>query len=443
MIKINPFGTPVPPPPMPLGINVVYETPKTCVTDSKIGEGASGAVMWGFSKYSGSPFVVKTLADRTAAQYEISALKMGIPHTTGYRDDFENTSTQATHIVMDQVNERNIYDAFLSPTSAKRLTLPEIRSIASQTLEFLAHLAKKNLIHYDIKPDNMIWITASNSLIVVDLASVREAGKEYEIDHDITPEYFAPEAILEGKETSSYDIWSLGCVLFELIVGRQLFIRDNKFLDLDLDDNDFILMQIVNQIGEPSSDYLAGCLGRDECFTEDGKLRRADELPYVPHWSCTVRKALKKHGAQEMEIQEWIKILSSMLCYENRASAKDLLNSPLFIGEIHVNLIYDPRNKCRMHLLSASDQSKGITMDFYSDKNSCLHIPRDPNDKYMLILQNDTKEIKVPVTLKNEGTLDITKYQAQLDPVRTSLMDRFNAGDGESSAKKSRIDSLE
>ena len=144
-----------------------------------------------------------------------------------------------------------------------------------------------------------------------------------------------------------------------------------------------------------------------------------------------------------MEIQEWVKLLNSMLCYENRASAKDLLDNPLFIGEIHVNLILDPRNKCRMHLLSASDYSKGITMDFYSDKNTCLHIPRDPEGQYILILQNDTKEIKVPITLKNEGTLDITKYQAELDSVRTSLLDRFNAGDGESSTKKSRIDSLE
>lgn len=90
-------------------------------------------------------------------------------------------------------------------------------------------------------------------------------------------------------------------------------------------------------------------------------------------------------------------------------------------GEIHASLVYDPRIKCTMRLQRAAANVADLTMDFQFDKNTCLHLPKDPKDKYLLSLQNYAKEIKVFLLLQNGGVLDIREQQAKLNPEEPSL----------------------
>lgn len=242
--------------------------------------------------------------------------------------------------------------------------------------------------------------------------------------------------MLKGKITPSYDIWSLGCVLYELIVGKQLLSRwDGSGLS-EFTLYDDILWQIVSEMGRPSQAYLAGCK-RAEWFTQVFPIDEFPEVPKESNWESNVKKALSDGGMEEKEIQEWVQFLKSMLCYENRASAKTLVNHPIFKGEIHFNLKSDPTIKCTMHLrrqfkAGQSGGSEDLTMDLNSDKNRYLHIPRDPKGEYLLTLQTDELELINSISLKNDGTLDITSYQAQLRD--------FNPSSLESSNKKSKID---
>ncbi len=397
---------PVIPPPMTPGIQVVHETAQSVLTDSKVGEGSFGVVTWGYSKHSGSPVVAKKIKDLKSAKSEIVALKKGIPHTPRLREEFEND--QSLNIVMDHVNQKDIFHAFLSNTSTEKLTLCEIRSIAYQALEFLAYLAERNLTYNDMKPENMIWKRASNCLTIVDLASIRD-----EMNCDDSPErtfvYVAPEVLLEGKVTFSTDIWSLGCVLFHLIARDLLFYPPDGFTFEDPAED--MLLQMVGQIGIPSSQFLEECdIEIDPTLFQDAP---------ASDWVSRITIALLKLGAKQMDVDAWIKLLSSMLCYENRATAQQLLTNPLFGGEIRVKLISDPTTKCTMLL-------QGVIIDFHIDKNRCLHIPRDPKDSYTLILKNQTQQLKIPLTLKSGDVLDITPYQAKL------------ASTGESSTKRAR-----
>ena len=425
------------PPEMPYGINVVEKRPTMTLTDSIIGSGATSDVYWGFS-HVGSPLAVKKLTNRVTAEHETKAFKIGIPHTPRFRDYFVKES--GYHIVMDRVNEKTIERLYLNEKATRMLSFHEILSIVHQTLEALVCCEERNIILFDLKTDNLIWQAASRTLTLIDLGSVSEARNEYELDPLQTPEYLAPEWMLKGKITPSYDIWSLGCVLYQLIVGKNLFSRHESF-GWDVSEDhwniyDGILWQIVSEMGRPSEAYLAGCK-RAKWFAEVFSINEFPEVPKESSWESNVRQALSDGGMEEQEMQEWVQLLKSMLCYENRASAKTLLKHPIFQGEIHVNLKSDPTIKCTLLLhrqskVSQSGGSEDLTIDLNSDKNRCLHIPRDPKGEYRMTLQTDEVELTDSISLKNDGILDITSYQAQLRDFKPSPL--------ESSHKKSKID---
>ena len=74
-----------------------------------------------------------------------------------------------------------------------------------------------------MKPENILYLTAeANNVKVVDFGS---AGFIDDVNYSYlqTRPYRAPEIIFGCKFDFAVDIWSLGCVIYELITGRLLF----------------------------------------------------------------------------------------------------------------------------------------------------------------------------------------------------------------------------
>ncbi|KAL2827055.1 kinase-like domain-containing protein [Aspergillus cavernicola] len=109
------------------------------------------------------------------------------------------------------------------------LNLRAIRAYAQQIFLGLSLLRKCNILHADLKPDNLLVNEQRNLLKVCDLGSASPAS-----DNEITPYlvsrfYRAPEIILGIPYDYAIDMWSIGCTLFELYTGKILFTgRDNN-----------------------------------------------------------------------------------------------------------------------------------------------------------------------------------------------------------------------
>lgn len=108
-------------------------------------------------------------------------------------------------------------------TRAPRL-LPEalVLHIAQKLAEALGHAHRQGVIHRDLKPANVLVDWASNTVKLVDFGLARVAGAANTGTGVVlgTPAYMAPEQLAGGLPSSSSDIYALGVLVFELLIGR-------------------------------------------------------------------------------------------------------------------------------------------------------------------------------------------------------------------------------
>ena len=111
----------------------------------------------------------------------------------------------------------------------KKLTELEVQCYAVQIIKALKYLHSHRVIHRDLKLGNL-FISDKMEIKVGDfgLATKLEFDGERKRTVCGTPNYIAPE-ILEGKAGHSYevDIWSLGVIMYTLIIGKPPFETNN------------------------------------------------------------------------------------------------------------------------------------------------------------------------------------------------------------------------
>lgn len=103
------------------------------------------------------------------------------------------------------------------------LNLKAIRSYAQQMFLALGHLKKCQILHADLKPDNMLVSERRNVLKICDLGTAAFAADAEVTPYLVSRFYRAPEVILGMPFDFAIDMWSVGCTLFELYTGRILF----------------------------------------------------------------------------------------------------------------------------------------------------------------------------------------------------------------------------
>ncbi|XP_043708490.1 serine/threonine-protein kinase PRP4 homolog, partial [Telopea speciosissima] len=103
------------------------------------------------------------------------------------------------------------------------LNLGTIREYAKQLFIALKHLRNCGVLHCDIKPDNMLVNETKNVLKLCDLGNAIFAGKNEITPYLVSRFYRAPEIILGLPYDHRMDIWSVGCCLYELYLGKVLF----------------------------------------------------------------------------------------------------------------------------------------------------------------------------------------------------------------------------
>ncbi len=111
------------------------------------------------------------------------------------------------------------------------LPLAEVLTIATNIAKALVHAHSKNVIHRDIKPDN-IMVTADGRAVLLDfgLAQVRDLCPLIPFNRSPgTVAYFAPEQMRGSQTDERTDMYQFGLTLYEALTGKLPFPDDHPF----------------------------------------------------------------------------------------------------------------------------------------------------------------------------------------------------------------------
>ena len=113
----------------------------------------------------------------------------------------------------------------------KKLPLEMVKFYVANILLILEELHKNKIIYRDLKIDNLL-IKDNGYLTVMDITYAKELKKFSEKTFTLcgTPNYLAPEIILNNGYNFSVDFWSLGIIFFELLTGKDPFSSKDPIL---------------------------------------------------------------------------------------------------------------------------------------------------------------------------------------------------------------------
>ncbi|MFE2065073.1 protein kinase [Streptomyces sp. NPDC059467] len=237
-----------------------------------IGRGAMGEVWRAFDETLGRPVAVKLLlpqdSDPTAAsRFRLEAQTAGSlshPHVVGVLDFGEDEGR--LFLVMELVDGDSLARVLAAsgPLPAER-----VARIAVQAAAGLAAAHREGIVHRDIKPANLL-LDADGTLKIGDFGIARfldDPGAALTATGQIvgTGLYLAPERALGRTAGPASDMYSLGCVLYQLLTGRPPFQADTAVavLHQHLDASPVPPRQIATGLPPAFESYLLGLLAKE------------------------------------------------------------------------------------------------------------------------------------------------------------------------------------
>ena len=187
-----------------------------------LGRGASSSVHAALDEVSGERVAVKRLfghVDHAILRRECANLR-AVEHPRVVRlRELGKTPKGESYLVMDLVDGRPLTEAL---DGADEQTV--VRVFLS-LLEALDAVHASGLVHGDLKPENvMVVSTASGpAAYVLDLGLAAASGKS---DLRGSPPYMAPEIIRREPVEAAADLYSVGCMLYEVLAGVVPFTGD-------------------------------------------------------------------------------------------------------------------------------------------------------------------------------------------------------------------------
>jgi serine/threonine protein kinase len=105
-------------------------------------------------------------------------------------------------------------------------TVPRLRRLTRQIVEALTYVHSLNLIHTDLKPENIMFVSYSRCIVkVIDFGSSCFLS-DHLSSYIQSRSYRAPEVVLGCDYDGRIDVWSLGAILVEMVTGDVLFTSD-------------------------------------------------------------------------------------------------------------------------------------------------------------------------------------------------------------------------
>ncbi|KAG8365256.1 hypothetical protein BUALT_Bualt18G0085300 [Buddleja alternifolia] len=275
----------------------------------KIGSGSYGNVYKALDKQTGEIVAMKheirgLLSKSSFREINILQSLPRHPSMVEFKDVIMDGRRDQVYIVMEYL-ETDL-KRYIN-LKEKSLGVSEVKSLMKQLLEGVKFLHENGVMHRDLKPSNLLM--NGDQLKICDFGLSREFGSK---SGSYTPGvgtrwYRAPELLIHGANkyySSAIDMWSVGCIMAELVLKEVLFKGGSEIDQLS---------KIHRILGSPNHDVASSSsssrlnllrqmiLGDTSCRRAPGLLTElgfdllSKLLAYDPNERITAEDALR-HG---------------------------------------------------------------------------------------------------------------------------------------------------
>nr|XP_037273360.1 cyclin-dependent kinase 1-like [Rhipicephalus microplus] len=326
---------------------------KNYVMMEKIGEGTYGIVYKAKCKATNKIVAIKKI--------RVDGAEEGVPVTTIrevalLRELKHENIVRLLEVVMPP--SKAIYLVFeymamdlkkLLDTQPKNKTLngAVVKKYLGQLVNAILFCHRRRVLHRDLKPENIL-IDENGGLKVADFGLCRAFTVPVHIfTHEVvTLWYRAPEILMGASRYSTpVDVWSIGCIFFELLTSKTLFRGDSEIDQL---------FRIFRVLGTPTTD------------TWPEVTQLPNYKPTFPMW----RKNIVAELLPEADC-EAVDLLLKMLIYSprERISAKDAAAHPYLAGSSACNQAPEPYEYPLEHVFAPIALFTGASDRFANPKD--------------------------------------------------------------------------
>ncbi|XP_068075683.2 mitogen-activated protein kinase 11 isoform X1 [Danio rerio] len=220
----------------------------------------------------------------------------------------------------------------------QRLSDEHVQFLIYQLLRGLKYIHSAGLIHRDLKPSN-VAVNEDCELRILDFGLARQTDDEM-TGYVATRWYRAPEIMLNWMHyNQTVDIWSVGCIMGELLKGKVLF-PGNDYIDQ--------LKRIMEVVGTPTPDVL-------KKISSEHAQKYIQSLPHMPQQD--LGKIFR--GANPLAVDLLKKML--VLDCDGRISASEALCHPYF------SQYHDPEDEPEAPPYDQTPESKDRTLEEWKE----------------------------------------------------------------------------
>ena len=201
----------------------------------RIGQGASGSVFVGRNIKTGEKCAIKQMDLSNQPRKELIVNEIIVmkesnhPNIVNYKDSY--LVDDQLWVAMEYMEEGALTDIIELETLDEGV----IAAICLQTLRGLEHLHKRNIIHRDIKSDNLLLDRKGHvKLTDFGFSAKLSNAKAKRATMVGTPYWMAPEVVKQQQYGPKIDIWSLGIMIIEMVEGEPPYLDEEPLKALYL-----------------------------------------------------------------------------------------------------------------------------------------------------------------------------------------------------------------
>ena len=269
----------------------------------------------------------------------------------GYNDDSDSNSDSNSD------SESNNLSSESNGEKVERRCLPHCLSkkITYQILDGLKHMHSKNIIHTDIKLDNIlitnkiedIKYNKDINIKICDFGTTQFTSDKCNFDIG-TIDYSAPECIIGLPYGPGIDIWAVGCIVFEIVTGICLFDYTRYYDDAEDYSTAYSSSSYENENDKTQIEFLLLCMMKvilggfpgkvfkkgkyyENYFDYKGRLRFK---PLFLEEEKILTVLIDEFNFEEKESEEINDFLLKLLCIDpdKRANVNELLQDKWLIN---------------------------------------------------------------------------------------------------------------